>query len=165
MPRRNDISKVLEALACAVLLMPAVGYGCQVSCVEYGFRTATAVLLSEEGQPLIRAHVLVRAASKDGTGPSAICGTKKGHVVAELTTDNLGQFELKGLREGQYWVTYLDDKDGESFLISIEGQEHVKRLKLGLNSLSGRCYLVDIERNVSKPPGATPVEREASEKR
>jgi hypothetical protein len=112
--------------------------------------------------PIKNANLVVREAGLKAHGPVAFCNTRFGHVVLKTKTNRKGYFDLQGLEVGQYWVTYMDPKDGESFLVRITSLEGGKRFELGVNHWIGSlCGVPDVERNESKPPGAfKPVDKD-----
>jgi hypothetical protein len=60
----------------------------------------------------------------------------------------------------------MDRKDGESFLVQVTSGKKGKPADLQINHLSGRCYLIDIERNVTKPEGwPRPLEQDRAAER
>jgi len=77
-----------------------------------------------------------------------------------LRTDVQGNFELNRLPPGEHWVTCVDSQDRGSFLIRLDqGRRSAGRLELQIDQLKGLCYLVDIERNATKPPTTWPKPR------
>ena len=106
------------------------------------------ILEDSESKPLSNAQWIVGDAAN---GSKSICG-KFGKVVMRLRTDVQGNFKLNRLPPGEYWVTYVDPQDGESFLIRLDkGRRSSGRLELQIDQLKGLRYLVDIERYATKP--------------
>jgi hypothetical protein len=122
--------------------------------------TTQGKLVDLDNLPIRGAELVVRDASEKSSGPKAYCATRRGPVVMKIKTNSKGDFNLEGLKVGSYWVTYMDPKEGESFLVDIKSLRGGKRFELGVNHWAiSRCFTVDIERNESKPPGwVKPVE-------
>jgi len=146
-------------IACLATLFSLEAPACQVTCVELATSAKRAVLTDFEGHPLANAKVVIRDASAKAEGPKAYCG-RLGPIVMKLQADSKGVVDISKLKPGEYWLTYMDDKDGESFYLSIDPSvKSNKSLELSLNHLNGSCYVVDVERNVTKPSsGSNPVE-------
>ncbi len=73
-------------------------------------------------------------------------------MISHVWTDGRGRLDLSGLQPGQYWITYMNPQDGESFYVSIEkGKKPQSPLELQIDHFGGRCYLIDVERNETKP--------------
>jgi hypothetical protein len=144
------------------LFFPSTVLACQESCIVYSVRALQGAVRNADGKDVARATLRVRKASSTTIGPSAFCGTRKGRIVKEVRTDKQGRFKVMGLKDGVYWVTYLHKVDGESFLLRIGPQDGDAEPVWTLNSWGGRCYLVDVERNVTKPSGwPAPVLKES----
>ena len=110
-------------------------------------------------RPIPKAKLVVRDASPSAIGPDTFCA-RKGPTVLTTSTDRHGNFHLKGIRPGKYYVTYIDPKDGQSFLVEFGRSDDAnKRLDLSLFRPGGVCYAEDIERNVTIPDwgGIKPV--------
>jgi len=140
-----------------LLLSSAVA--CQESCVEIVTSAKRAVLLDFDGNPIKNAIVIIRDALK---GVHGSCGNF-GDVAKTTSTDSKGRFDLSLLKRGSYWITYMDEKNGESFLVTIDpkvGSKHA--LDLSIDHLNGLCYLVDVERNRAKTKDGLPkpIERD-----
>lgn len=135
---------------------------CQMRCDIYEVSSTRGILVDLDDLPIKGARLIVREASPKAHGPEAICRTRFGHVVLKTKTNKKGYFDLQGLEVGLYWVTYMDPKEGESFLVQVTSLEGDRRFELGVNHWSGSlCYAVDVERNETKPPGATkPVDKD-----
>jgi hypothetical protein len=71
----------------------------------------------------------------------------------KTATDGHGNFHLKGLHRGRYFITYMDPKEGESFLVELKGSDSSKQFRLTLFNEIGVCYVVDVERQGVKPSG------------
>jgi hypothetical protein len=128
---------------------------CVVACVEYQVSSTRGSLVDSEDHPMLNAEIIIRDASQKASGPEAPCNSRRGPVVKRIRTNEKGYFNLSGLQIGEYWVTYMDPKEGESFLINLTTRKGGKRFKLGVDHWEGSlCYVVDVERNESKPPGA-----------
>ncbi len=78
------------------------------------------------------------------------------------STDKHGDFHLKGIHAGKYYITYIHLKDGQSFLVEIGGSDSSKKLELSLFLPGSECYAEDIERNVLIPDwgGIKPIKNE-----
>jgi len=125
-------------------------------CVVITTKKKVGILEDSESKPLSKAQWIVGDAAN---GSKSICG-KFGKVVMRLRTDVQGNFKLNRLPPGEYWVTYVDPQDGESFLIRLDkGRRSGGRLELQIDQRKGLCYLVDIERNATKPPTTWPKPR------
>jgi hypothetical protein len=108
----------------------------------------TVVLQDVEGKALGNVDVLIRDAT---SGSDCRCG-KFGGVNKRVRTDKAGRFELKGLAPGDYWITYMNQQHGESFYIRFEHARSLPGpLELQIDHLGEQCYLVDVERNSTKP--------------
>lgn len=109
--------------------------------------------------PIPNAKLVVRDASPSANGPKTFCA-RKGPILLTTSTDKHGNFHLKGLHPGKYYITYIHPEDGQSFLVEIGRSDAAnKRLELSLFSPGGACYAEDIERNVTIPDwgGIKPV--------
>jgi hypothetical protein len=134
-------------------------FACQESCLIIETSNRSAVLEDFEGKALSHAEVIVRDAAN---GPSCRCG-RFGPVVKRLRTDGGGHFKLNGLHPRDYWVTYMNRENGESFYIRLqEGRSSRGPLELQVDHFGGLCYLVDVERNATKPPTGWPKPRPTS---
>src|SRR5262249_16238195 len=132
---------------------------CQVECVEIVTSAKRAVLSDFDGKPIGKANVVIRDASR---GVHGACGNF-GDVVTTVTTNSNGRFQLSSLNTGIYWITYIDSKDGESFLVRIDPAAKSKHpLELSVDQLNGLCYLIDVERNKAKTANGLPkpIERD-----
>jgi hypothetical protein len=128
-------------------------YACQESCRIIAANPVWVQLRDADGKELRNANVLIRHADVDEQGPKTFCNARKGRIAKRLRTNRQGKFDLRGLASGTYWITYLDKKNGESFLVTRVESLPARDLKLSIRSLAGLCYLVDIERNETIPPG------------
>jgi hypothetical protein len=73
-------------------------------------------------------------------------------MISHVRTDIEGRLDLRELRPGQYWITYMSQEDGESFYVSIENGKRTRvPLEIQIDHIGGRCYLIDVERNETKP--------------
>jgi len=157
---RNSRADVLRMIIGFAILLPAISvaaWGCQNECVIIATTKRSAVLEDADGNPLSKASITIRDAS---SGQDCRCG-KFGPIVKRLRTDKRGHFELNELRAGDYWVTYRDSENGESFYIRIEnGKASRDFLELELDHFGGSCFLVDVERNATKPPSGWPKPRQ-----
>ena len=73
-------------------------------------------------------------------------------VAAFLLTSAMRVFACQN---SCYWITYMNQQNGESFYTRFEHAESLPgSLELQINHLGGQCYLVDVERNSTKPPTA-----------
>lgn len=126
---------------------------CQESCVTIEVSGIRGTLVDREGRPIAGAKLIVRDAALTARGPEAWCLTRRGPIVKKTKTDKRGNFDLKGLRPGEYWVTYMDRENGESFLLDVKEVSSRNRFELMVDSYGGFCYLVDVERIATKPPG------------
>jgi hypothetical protein len=143
----------LGALACAFVIVasPSLMFACQATCVMLATSAKHALLEDRDGNPLSNAEVIVRDASKNADGSECFCG-RFGPMISHLWTDVRGRLDLRELRPGEYWITYMNQQDGESFYVSIEkGKKPRSPLELRIDQLDGRCYLIDVERNETKP--------------
>ena len=130
---------------------------CQMRCDIYEVSSTRGILVDLDNLPIKGARLIVREASPKAHGPEAICRTRFGHVVLKTKTNKKGYFDLQGLEVGLYWVTYMDPKEGESFLVQVTSLEGDRRFELGVNHWSGSlCYAVDVERNKRRSPLARP---------
>lgn len=125
---------------------------CQNECVVVQISAGRVLLHDQDEKAISGARIIVRSANPEAHGRRAFCSTRLGPIVKKLRTDRQGSFDLKGLKQGMHWVTYVDRENGESFLIEVQGF-HKEVPVLAINHFGGRCYLVDVERNVTKPPG------------
>ena len=154
----------LATIALSLVVCSAPTRGCQMSCEIYGSSGTRGVLFDngdDQGKqrPIPNAKLIVRDASPSAKGPQAFCG-RKGPIVLTTSTDKHGNFNLKGIHPGTYYITYMDTKDGQSFLVQIGRSDAAnKRLELSLFIPGGLCYAEDIERNVTIPDwgGIKPV--------
>ncbi len=140
-------------LIALLFLLHSSAVACQETCVEIVTSSKRAVLLDFDGNPVGKASVVIRDALKGAHGR---CGNF-GEVAKTTSTDSKGRFDLSSLRPGSYWITYMDEKNGESFFVTIDpkvGSKHA--LDLSLDHLSGLCYLVDVERNRAKTKDGLP---------
>ena len=155
-----DLARKLGLLTFPFFLMcSAPLFGCQESCVIISTASKEATLMDAEGKILDNADLVIRDASKDAKGPDRYC-SRFGPVIKRQRTNANGRVSLSDLSAGEYWLTYMDPKDGESFRISIRsGKRSRIPLELQLDRLGGRCYLVDVERNATKPPTGWPKPR------
>ena len=145
-------------LACAfgTILCSIPTFACQVECVVLSTTAKHAVLLDANGVRLAKAEVIIRDASKNADGPECFCG-HFGPIVSHLWTDENGRLDLGELQLGEYWITYMHRQAGESFYVSIDkGKASRTPLELQIDHFANRCYLVDIERNETKPIGGWP---------
>ena len=148
----------------ALTAFPTSIRACQMMCIVYGTSGTRGVLTrrsDEDGasRRIANAKLVIRDASATANGPEAFCG-RKGPIMLTTSTDKHGNFRFKGLRKGKYYVTYMDPKDGHSFVVELGGSDTTnKRLELTLNESGGVCYVVDIERNVTIPDiwGVKPI--------
>lgn len=136
-----------------LLFAGALAHACQESCRIIAANPLWARLLDAEGKELRHANVVIRHADLNEQGPKTFCGARKGRIAKQLKTNSRGKFDLRGLPAGTYWITYSDPKNGESFLVTRVDSLPAKDLKLSIRSLANFCYLVDIERNKTIPPG------------
>jgi hypothetical protein len=126
-------------------------FSCQVTCVSLATTAKQALFEDRDGRPLSNAEVIIRDASKTAEGPECFCG-RFGPMISHVWTDGRGRLDLSGLQPGQYWITYMNPQDGESFYVSIEkGKKPQSPLELQIDHFGGRCYLIDVERNETKP--------------
>jgi hypothetical protein len=127
---------------------------CQVTCVEYDLSGRPILLLDAGGHPLAKAKLVLRDASPSATGPTILCA-KKGQVVRRIKSDRTGHINLKRVKPGRYWLTYMDKNHGQSFLIDINSTipSDSEEAELAVARFdSNQCYLIDIERNTTFPP-------------
>jgi hypothetical protein len=155
------LSRALRMLATAALVLAASAaptHACSMACVIYGGYGTRGVLLDKDDgegnqRPIANAKLLVRDASPSADGPEVYCG-RKGRIVLQTSTDKYGNFRLKGLHPGKYFVTYMNPEYGQSFLVEIHRSnpfKPFKRFDLPMFNGDGGCYAVDIERNVTIP--------------
>jgi hypothetical protein len=131
-------------------------FACQVECVVFATSSKQARLIDGDGKALAKAEVVIRDASKKANGPQCFCG-RFGPIVSHLWTDENGRLSLDELQPGEYWLTYMDPQAGESFYVSIErGKSKRTPFELQIDHFANRCYLVDVERNETKPIGGWP---------
>jgi hypothetical protein len=148
----------VRLVACVLLAgaYPAPLFACQEECVILTTSAKKAVIEDADGKPLANVEVIIRDASKNADGPECFCG-RFGPMTSHVWTDGSGRLSLEGLNPGQYWITYMSQQDGESFYVSIErGKRSPSPLELQINHFGGRCYLVDVERNETKPSAGWP---------
>jgi hypothetical protein len=131
-------------------------HACTNVCVIYATAGTRGVLMESGAlawppRPIANAKLVVRDASPTAIGPETNCG-RKGPIVLTTSTDKHGNFRLKGIHPGKYYITYLNPNDGQSFLVEFGSSDASrKRLKLSLFSPGGACWAEDIERNVLIP--------------
>ncbi len=153
---RSRLAFVLGMIGLSLTMFSAPARSCQVVCVIYGTSSTRGVLIDNGDHgwpslPIAKAKIVVRDASPFATGPEVYCA-RKGPVVLTTSTDKHGNFNLKGIHPGKYFITYMDAQKGQSFLVEIGPSEGSnKRLRLSLFSPGGECYAVDVERNVTIP--------------
>jgi hypothetical protein len=167
MPKRTDISKVLilgSGVVSFVLFLAVIPmFACQETCVWFEVSGTNFILQrfnpeTRANSPVANAQMIVRDASPNARGQDAICA-RRGDIVRRIQTDSDGNFDLKGIHAGRYWITYIHPEDGQSFLVSIAGKQNKKRTELVTNNLNGACYVIDVEKNVTRPFGwAIPVD-------
>jgi len=154
------VKRLLRACLLACVVMAAASsslvFACQQTCVILATRAQKALLEDGDRKPLANAEVVIRDASQDTDGPECMCG-RFGPMILHVWTDGSGRLSLGELQPGQYWITYMNRQDGESFYVSIEkGKRSHALLELQIDQLGGRCYLFDVERNETKPNTAWP---------
>jgi hypothetical protein len=158
MPKRTDISKGLILGAAYVFMWVACStwlFACQETCVVLETSARQALIEDRDGKPLGHVEVIIRDASKNAAGPECFCG-RFGPIISHVFTDVHGGLDLRGLRPGHYWITYMNPEDGESFYVSIENGKRTRvPIQLQIDHVGGRCYLIDMERNETKPVGWT----------
>jgi len=148
---RADFTHKVVALAALFLTFPVPSFACQNSCAIIETNRTVAVFEGLDGKALTNADVIIRDAT---AGTECRCG-KFGKVVKRLRSDKKGRFKLRGLRPGDYWVTYMDQGNGESFYVRFEhGKSSPDPLELAIDRFGSQCYLVDVERNIAKPASA-----------
>lgn len=160
---------LLVTIAFLLLVHPPPTRACQMVCVVYSVSSTRGVLMNHgdgqgERHPIPTARLIVRDASASANGPEVYCA-RKGPIVLETSTDKRGDFHLKGLHPGKYFVTYMNAENGQSFLVEIHRSNPFKLLKrfnLPMFDGDGQCYAVDIERNVTIPDwgGIRPVKED-----
>jgi hypothetical protein len=136
------------AICCGLFAVQA--FACQETILEYPL-AKRIVLLDADGKPLKGVSIVVREAFGE-TELGTVWGAPIGKIVRRGITDQHGNFGLRGLDGKQFWLTYDDSKDGETFFFVRQDKVN-KRVRLNINRLNGRCYLFDIEHNRTKPPG------------
>jgi len=136
----------------AILTHPGAAYACGERCRMFELSSTRGILLNADDKPILNAKLIIRDASPSANGPAMYCA-RRGPVVLRTSTDGYGNFHLKGLHSGIYFITYMDPKEGESFLVELKGSNSSKRFRLSLFDDNGVCYVVDVEREVVKPPG------------
>jgi hypothetical protein len=158
-------------VACLFVALSISTFACQEECRTYITKGDAQLSLSDgdQSKSLGDARVVIRSAESNGKFPETLCSFKdqrvvKGKVIRKIRTAQNGTFSLNNLRDGWYWVTYDDPANGESFLVEKDSQAtNDERLTLSVNDFRNACYLVDVERNVTKPPGwRSPVRAEKS---
>jgi REP-associated tyrosine transposase len=60
-------------------------------------------------------HLLISECPPTGKGPTILCA-KKGPVVQKIKNDRTGHVNLKRLKPGQCWLTYMDKNHRQSFI-------------------------------------------------
>ena len=151
MALRADLIRKTVGFVASFLICGTPSFACQNECVIIETSKKIAMFRDLDGKAIRKAEVVIRDAT---TGTDCRCG-KFGRVVKQLRTDEAGHFNLKGLRPGDYWVTYMDQQDGESFYIRFEhGKNSSGPLELEIDHFGEQCYLVDVERNTTKPATA-----------
>ena len=143
---------ILATLSATVVVPFNTARACGERCLLYELSSTRGVLLNADEKPIPNAKLIVRDASSSANGPAMYCA-RRGPILLKTATDRQGNFQLKGLHDGTYFITYMDSKDGESFLVELKGSNSPKRFHLNLFNDSGVCYVVDVEREVVKPPG------------
>jgi hypothetical protein len=140
---------LVSALIAAAFSRPV--FACQVTCVSLATSAKQVLFEDRDGKALSNAEVIIRDASKTADGPECFCG-RFGPMISHTRTDEHGRLDIGELHPGEYWITYMSQEDGESFYVSIEkGQRPKSPLQLQLDHFGGRRYLVDVERNETKP--------------
>jgi hypothetical protein len=155
----------MAAISLAVRTAPVAA--CNNTCVIYRTAGARGVLMESEAEawparPIANAKLIVRDASPTAIGPETNCG-RKGPIVLTTSTDKHGNFHLKGIHRGKYYITYVNAQHGQSFLVEFGSSEATKqRLELSLFSPGSACWAEDIERNVLIPDwgGIKPVKED-----
>ena len=146
---------VLALLFTATLFSVSV-FACQVECVVLATSSKRVRFIGRDRKPLANAEVVIRDASKKAEGLQCFCG-RFGPMVSHLWTDENGLLTFDELKPGEYWLTYMDPRAGESFYVSIEKEKSSRTpLELQIDHFANRCYLVDVERNETKPIGGWP---------
>lgn len=141
----------LIACACMATVVSSPTFACQVTCVVLETNAKQALLEDRDGKPLSNVEIVIRDASKSADGPECFCG-RFGPMISHVRTDIEGRLDLRELRPGQYWITYMSQEDGESFYVSIENGKRTRvPLEIQIDHIGGRCYLIDVERNETKP--------------
>jgi len=157
--------RLFTRFAVFLLAWPSLVTACQETpCILFEASGIYATLKDLYGKPVQGATLLIRDASPEARGPMTICsffeGTaerimRRGPIAKRLGTDRDGDFDLRGLRPGYYWVTYMQKDQGESFLLQLTDSKGRSRFNLVVGGYirENRCYTIDIERNETKPPG------------
>jgi hypothetical protein len=143
---------ILAASIVALVAPLRAAQACGEICRMFELSSKSGVLLDADEKPIANAKLIVRDASTSVSGPKMYCA-RRGPIVLKTGTDRNGNFLLKGLRSGTYFITYMDPKQGESFLVELKGSDSSKRFHLTLFNETGVCYVVDVERQAVKPPG------------
>jgi hypothetical protein len=154
------VKRLLRARLLACVVMAAASsspvFACQQTCVILATSARKALLEDGDRKPLANAEVVIRNAANKADGPECFCG-RFGPMISHIWTDGSGHLSLGELQPGQYWITYMNREDGESFYVSIEkGKRSNAPLQLQIDQLGGRCHLFDVERNETKPNTAWP---------
>jgi hypothetical protein len=154
---RGKLSSVILPFAFFGFLLafsPQSAFSCGNRFRIYEVSTTRGALVDLDDRPIPNARLVIRDASLNASGPESCCGARRGPVVKRIKTDKRGFFDLRGLKIGTYWVTYMDPKEGESFIVDVKELNKGERFELGINHWIGSlCMTVDIERNATKPPG------------
>jgi hypothetical protein len=144
---------LILAIPLVALLAPVgTARACGERCRMFELSSTRGVLLTADEKPIPNARLIVRDASPSAKGPAMYCA-RRGQVVLKTATDGHGNFQLKGLHSGIYFVTYMDPKEGESFLVKLNSSNSPKQFRLTLFDNIGVCYVGDVEREVVKPAG------------
>lgn len=149
---RSRYPLFLVALIAALVTPLKAARACGERCRMFELSSAHGVLLNVDDKPVANAKLIIRDASPSANGPKMYCA-RRGPIVLKTKTDGNGNFQLKGLRSGTYFITYMDAKEGESFLVKFKRSNSRKQFHLTLFNEMGVCYVVDVERQVVKPSG------------
>jgi hypothetical protein len=60
-------------------------------------------------------------------------------------------------------ITDVNGQNGKSFPVTLDKKESRDRLQLRLDDFGELCYLLDVERNATKPPTGWPKPRPISD--
>jgi hypothetical protein len=141
--RRHKVLRLTILLLCALLLTPALAQA-QGICIPKKITVTEVkgqVFFEYEGKRRVQEGVVVQIVSQ-----------RENRVLAETTTNSEGQFSLKGIKAGRYWLRTKHPQ-----IIGIDA-ELVMTSKLPKSEASVRQIVFVLGADPSKPCGGGKVE-------